>query len=421
MSVKKLLSETQYNHLYDQYHEFLKKAHNEKKQTRLHEFFEELRKEDDSFLEFSDKELSNKIIASRRIEGEEEWPNLRDADKYINPQIRNLIKKAHNSALLAVEIYNKPIISYRTEGFIVMMMIAWTALFHAIFLYKNESIKYRKDDSEEDYFDLRKCVRKFEGKSKKEIEANLSLLIDIRDRIVHRDNTEIDDRLFGYCQACLLNFETLLISTFGNKHQLPNSLAFSLQFSRRVTPQQSASQKHYQNKNTYELMEFLNNFESSLFLTSPDVYRSQEYCFRVLLIPKFSNERNADAAVEYVDYDSFESEEKEKIDKAVLIVKEIRSGGKFYKASDVSKIIQDRLKDRKGPGWRFSASYHHALCVKYFKIREGYKTEKPDITKREYCEYDSTFNQYIYTKQWINFLVNQLEKDEIYNKIFSSN
>ena len=211
MSLKRLLTDKQHQFLYEEYHKFLNTGKKNKLKYKLTDFYELLRNTNKDFKKFSDRELTNQIIASRRVEGIEEWPNISDIQNYISPYIRSLVEKSHKSALLAVEIYNKPLIEYRTEGFLVMIMIAWTSLFHAILLNENKKIKYNINDNE--YIDLRKCIRKYDGYIKDEISANLNLLIEIRDRIVHRDNPILDDRLFGHCQACLLNFEEILISS----------------------------------------------------------------------------------------------------------------------------------------------------------------------------------------------------------------
>lgn len=47
--------------------------------------------------------------------------------------VKNCLNKARESALLAVETYNKPATSFKSGGYIVLMCIAWTSLFHAIF------------------------------------------------------------------------------------------------------------------------------------------------------------------------------------------------------------------------------------------------------------------------------------------------
>ena len=69
---------------------------------------------------------------------------------------RSILNSSIDSALLAVEIYNKPRTTFRSEGFITMMIIAWTRLFHAYFntsigdryYYKKKSNRYDLVDGE---------------------------------------------------------------------------------------------------------------------------------------------------------------------------------------------------------------------------------------------------------------------------------
>ena len=46
---------------------------------------------------------------------------------------RTILESSIDSALLAVEVYNKPRTSFRSEAFIALMVMAWTRLFHAYF------------------------------------------------------------------------------------------------------------------------------------------------------------------------------------------------------------------------------------------------------------------------------------------------
>ena len=50
--------------------------------------------------------------------------------------VKSCLDKARDSALLAVETYNKPAVKFKSGGYIVLMSIAWTSLFHAIFFNK---------------------------------------------------------------------------------------------------------------------------------------------------------------------------------------------------------------------------------------------------------------------------------------------
>ena len=46
---------------------------------------------------------------------------------------KNTLEGSIDAALLAVEVYNKPRTTFRSQAYIVLMIIAWTRLFHAYF------------------------------------------------------------------------------------------------------------------------------------------------------------------------------------------------------------------------------------------------------------------------------------------------
>ena len=54
--------------------------------------------------------------------------------------VKSSLEKACDSALLAVEVYNKPAVKFKSGGYIALMIIAWTSLFHAIFFRRNRSL-----------------------------------------------------------------------------------------------------------------------------------------------------------------------------------------------------------------------------------------------------------------------------------------
>lgn len=43
-------------------------------------------------------------------------------------KVRNMLEKAKESAMLAIEVYNKPATKFRSGGYIVLMCIAWTSV-----------------------------------------------------------------------------------------------------------------------------------------------------------------------------------------------------------------------------------------------------------------------------------------------------
>lgn len=52
-----------------------------------------------------------------------------------------LLTKAKESVLCAIKVFNDPLLSFKSEAFTVLMIIAWTYLLHAH--YRSEGIDYR--------------------------------------------------------------------------------------------------------------------------------------------------------------------------------------------------------------------------------------------------------------------------------------
>lgn len=59
--------------------------------------------------------------------------------------VKKLINKSREAALLAVAIYNNPQTVFKSYAYIVNICIAWTSLFHAIFEKNHIKYFYKKD------------------------------------------------------------------------------------------------------------------------------------------------------------------------------------------------------------------------------------------------------------------------------------
>lgn len=142
------------------------------------------------------------------------------------------IRKAREAAVLAVETYNRPATAFRSAGYIVLMVVAFTALFHAIFLRKRIRPYHRRRGSrryeriEGDYktWELAECLRQHYADQNTPARKNLEFFIGLRNKIEHRFLPELDTEIFGECQALLMNFEELLAAEFGSKHTLIGGL-----------------------------------------------------------------------------------------------------------------------------------------------------------------------------------------------------
>jgi hypothetical protein len=78
--------------------------------------------------------------------------------------VKKCLEKSNDSALLAVETYNKPAIKFKSGGYIVLMVISWTALFHGIFFKRKKKPFYKtnnrfdKRDGDYCYWELSTCL-----------------------------------------------------------------------------------------------------------------------------------------------------------------------------------------------------------------------------------------------------------------------
>ena len=244
------------------------------------------------------------------------------------PQIvKDNIEKCQMSALAAVEAYNRPGKRFRTAQYLIMIIIAWTALFHAIFFrknikpwYKAKNGRYDRVDGEPKHWDLSKCLKEYYKSKSPAVRTNLEFLIGLRNKIEHRHLPELDASLYGECQAALINLEELLVETFGERYALQEQLAISLQFSKIIPNEKRTAARILANEQAKSVAEYIEKFRGGL---SSTVLNSMQYSFNVFLVPKVHNrEKAADAAIQFVRVDEASEEELERLGKLNVLIKE---------------------------------------------------------------------------------------------------
>ena len=73
--------------------------------------------------------------------------------------VTKLLEKSQEAFIMAIEIYNKPTLKYRVEGFSFFICNAWELLLKAYLIDKGESIYYKDDASRT--FSLEVCIKKY--------------------------------------------------------------------------------------------------------------------------------------------------------------------------------------------------------------------------------------------------------------------
>lgn len=331
----------------------------------------------------------------------------------MSEQVEELVVKARDSAILAIDIYNRPIIAFRSQGYIVMMVIAWTALFHAIYelegidyFYKEKNGNDKIVDGDKKAFELDRCIEKCGNLISNAVKNNLHLFILLRNKIEHRYVPAFDFDVFGECQAMLLNFENLITEKFGPYYALNNSLSFPLQVSSVRSNIHAEVTKKIQSKHYSELKEYIEAYRSSL---DDDVFSDSQYSFRIFLIPQLGNHRSSsDCAVEFIRYDPKHPEDFESVKRDIALIKEKRipvaNQGKFK-----PRMVCDVLSEKMGT--KISTNLH-AKAWKYYKVRK--QGTQADGCDTRYCQYDEAHRDYVYTQAWIDFLLKKFsDPDEL--------
>lgn len=268
-----------------------------------------------------------------------------------------LIKKSREAALTAVQVFNNPNITFKTESYIVLMIIAWTYLLHAYFRDKKIEYRYyhmngnrREFDKTKHgaykYWELERCLNEHESPIDKDTANNLRFLIGLRHEIEHQMTTRLDDILSARFQACALNYNEYIKKLFGDDNGIEKSLSFSLQFS-SISREQKELLNEYPSlpKNIHG---YIIKFDGDL---SDEEFANPHYSYRILFIPKTANRKGqADRVIEFVKSDSPLAET---VNKEYVVIKETE------KKKFLPRQIVDMMKAEGFP--KFSLYYHTNL------------------------------------------------------------
>lgn len=298
--------------------------------------------------------------------------------------VKQLLQKAKDSALLAIEYYNKPAVSFKSEGFIVMMCIAWTAFFHAYFLKKKVKPWYRKKESgkkprfehvierldgkeikDKKWWDLNKCIKEFfKEEDNNPVRKNIEFISGLRNLIVHRHLPELDASIYAECQACVLNFNNFLGIYFGQKQKIDIFLSFSIQLFQSPKNFIEASKKDLKNKNAVEIVEYIKTFRSAL---TTDILESPEYSFKAVLIQVRGHASKDAIALRFINEKDLSEEQKENLKSlGIVLIKEKSIDGVPSNFSLTYEDLKIRLKDEI-PNLKFNKEFHQ---IKNFIIKE---------------------------------------------------
>ena len=99
--------------------------------------------------------------------------------------VSKLLSKSQEAFLLAIEIYNKPSIRYRVEGFSFFICNAWELMLKArLIKTRGESSIYYKDNPDRT-ITLENCVKEIFTNERTPLRKNLLRIVELRNTSTH--------------------------------------------------------------------------------------------------------------------------------------------------------------------------------------------------------------------------------------------
>jgi len=120
-----------------------------------------------------------------------------------------LIKKSRDNMILALEIYNRPSLSNRIDGFLMLFCASWEQLLKSALAESNgeDSIfRKQKEGRLRETLSLRECVEKYFSNPNDPIRKNIESIVLLRDKAAHLFLPELQSITGRLFQSGIINY-----------------------------------------------------------------------------------------------------------------------------------------------------------------------------------------------------------------------
>jgi hypothetical protein len=297
--------------------------------------------------------------------------------------------RAREAMIVAVQIFNSPILKFKTEIFAVLAHIAWTYLLHEY--YTRRRVKIIGDDGRS--LLLTQILRRADCPLSSGIKRNLEAMTTIRNEVEHNILGQGDLTFLPIFQACCLNFDKTISDMFGAALSLQSELAFSLQFAKMNIDQLAGLQK-------YGIPDHIQALDARLQKgLSEEEFADLEYQFRVVYT--LDSASKSRAHIQFVHPNSAEGKEISNI-----LVKYKTADDLYpYKPNAVVKAVSERSQQK-------FTGHNHTQAWRLYSARPRQGAKRPEETNKDYCIYHPAHGDYTYSEKWVEHLVGEIEDEE---------
>ena len=302
-----------------------------------------------------------------------------------------LLEKAKEAFVMSIEIYNKPTIHYRVEGFSFFICNAWELMLKAYIIKRDgESSIYYKDNPSRT-ISLENCIQRIFTNDKAPLRRNLEKIIELRNISTHFITEEYEMVYIPLFQACLFNF----IEKIKQFHDVDMTEVIPQNFLTLAVSVNALNEAEIRAKYPPEIA---NKLMASYKALSPMIAdNNNNFAIRVEHNYYITKDKNKATALVHITSNS---------DTAVKVVKELKDPAETHKftCKTACKEIGKRLK-KLGliEEEKLFNAYKFNLICNYFGLKNNEK----------YCYiYKAQANPlYSYSMATIEFMVEEYKKD----------
>ena len=299
-----------------------------------------------------------------------------------------LLEKSKEAFVMAIEIYNKPTIKYRVEGFSFFICNAWELMLKAYLLKTNgnDSIYYR--DNPERTITLENCLQKVFTNEKAPLRRNLAKIIELRNISTHFITEEYEMIYIPLFQACVLNY----VEKMQELHDVDMTKVIPQNFLTLVVSMKALDESIIRAKYPEEIANKIMTIDRQL---EPIIAENnQAFAIKIEHLHYLTKDKNKATSFVYIDKNA---------DAGVKIIKELKDPNNTHKYT-MKTAIKEISRRLYLAGIDFTMNqYIFNLFNKVYDLKSD---EKYCYVHRQYAQ-----PSYTYSIQAIDLIVGEIEKD----------
>ena len=301
---------------------------------------------------------------------------------------KKLIEKSQEAFVMAIDIYNKPTIKYRVEGFSFFICNAWELMLKAYLIskYGEDSIYYK--DNPNRTISLENCLQKIFTNEKTPLRRNLLKIIELRNTSTHFITEEYEMVYIPLFQACILNFVEKMQEFHGvDMTEIVPQNFLTLAVSMKALDE-SIIRAKYPEEIASKIIDTNNQLEPMI------AENNQSFAIKVEHLHFITKDKNKATSFVHINKEA---------ETGVKIIKELKDPNNTHKFT-MKNAIKEINRRLQSEGINFEINqYIFNLFNKVYGIKEN---EKYCYVHRQYAQ-----PSYTYSMQTIELIVGEIQKD----------